>query len=174
MYFKTLPNIVYPFKESSTSKTAKTKVVKDIFRRIQLDKYITNRQNLEAYFVRGGETPEIVAHKLYGNSKYHFILLILNNIIDPRKEWPKGNRELTLYVKQKYGDNNMSDVHHYVEATDTDIIVDWDSTRLQNGEIQAVTNMGYEEELNEQKKQIFILPSSQIKDFVDQYKKLVG
>ena len=27
MYFKTLPNIVYPFKESATSKSAKTKVV---------------------------------------------------------------------------------------------------------------------------------------------------
>jgi len=174
MYFKTLPNIVYPFKESSTSKTAKTKVVKDIFRRIQLDKYIVNRQNLETYFVRDGETPEIVSHKLYGNSKYHFILLIVNNIIDPRKEWPKGTRELRLYVEQKYGSSNSTDVHHYVEATDSDIIVDWDTTRLSNGEIKAVTNMEYEEELNEDKKQIFILPSSQIKDFVDQYKKLVG
>lgn len=174
MYFKTLPNIVYPFKESATSKTAKTKVVKDIFRRIQLDKYVVNRQKLETYFVRDGETPEIVAHKLYGNPKYHFVLLILNNIIDPRKEWPKGNRELRLYVDQKYGANNTSDVHHYVEATDSDIIVDWDTTRLQNGEIKAVTNMEYEEELNEDKKQIFILPNTQIKDFVDQYKKLVG
>ena len=34
--------------------------------------------------------------------------------------------------------------------------------------------MEYEEELNEDKKQIFILPNTQIKDFVDQYKKLVG
>ena len=53
------------------------------------------------------------------------------------------------------------------------IIVDWDATRLSNAEIEPVTNTQYEDDLNEKKRQIFVLDKIFLKDIVAQYKKLV-
>ena len=77
------------------------------------------------------------------------------------------------YTKAKYGTNNLTSVHHYVNSTDTSIIEEWDATRLAAAEIKAVTNIEYEENLNDKRRQIFYLNPSRLKDFVQQFKKLV-
>lgn len=171
MYFKTLPKMGYPWKDKN--KKQHSALTPDIFRRVHIDKYFKNRNNLLSLYVQDNETPEILAHNYYGNSKYHWIILLANNIVDIRKEWPMGSRDLTAYIDQKYGINNGSSVHHYVEAVDDTIIVDWDQTRLSNAEIKAVTNREYEEDRNERKRQIFLLDKAFLKDIVTQYKKLV-
>ena len=99
--------------------------------------------------------------------------MLSNNIVNVLDEWPKGSRQLADYVTDKYGSNNGTDVHHYVESDDSDIIVDWNATRLANGEIKAVTNTDYETDLNETKRQIYLLDKIFLKDIVVQYKKLV-
>ena len=80
---------------------------------------------------------------------------------------------ISAYTKNKYGTNNITSVHHYVNSTDTSIIEEWDATRLAGAEIQAVTNLQYEEELNDKKRQIFYLHKNLLKGFIQQYKRLV-
>tara|TARA_Y100000389_G_C17234568_1_gene399886 strand:+ start:15 stop:533 length:519 start_codon:yes stop_codon:yes gene_type:complete len=171
MYFKALPTILYPWKDKD--KKQRQVIVPDIFRRVHIDKYFKNRLNLVAMYVNDGETAEQVAYNYYGSTKYHWIVLLSNNIVNVVDEWPKGSRQLADYVTDKYGSNNGTDVHHYVESDDSDIIVDWNATRLANGEIKAVTNTDYETDLNETKRQIYLLDKIFLKDIVVQYKKLV-
>ena len=99
--------------------------------------------------------------------------MICNDIVNPRTEWARSQRDLLAYTKNKYGTNNITSVHHYVNSTDTSIIEEWDATRLAGAEIQAVTNLQYEEELNDKKRQIFYLHKNFLKGFIQQYKRLV-
>lgn len=172
MYFKTVPKIRYSWKDYNNKQHIA--IVPDIFRRIQLDKFFNNRLLLVDYFVDDVERPEDVAHKIYGNSDYHWIVLLSNNIVDVEKEWPKKSRDLPKYVEDKYGAGNSTDVHHYVDSNDTDLIVDWDAAKLANGEIKEVTNFDYEAELNDAKRQIFLLDPRYTKDIIMQYKDLMG
>jgi len=171
MYFKALPKIKYPWKDN-TGKFHGA-VVPDIFRRIQLDKFFSNRLALVEYFIGDVDTPESVAYDYYGSTKYHWLVLLANNIIDVDREWPLSDRNLSSYIADKYGANNSQDVHHYVDSTNTNIIVDWDAVKLANGTIKEITNYTYEADKNELKRQVFLLDKRYLKDIVAQYKKLV-
>tara|TARA_B100001109_G_scaffold168481_1_gene137438 strand:+ start:592 stop:1110 length:519 start_codon:yes stop_codon:yes gene_type:complete len=171
MFFKALPKIKYPVPTSDGK--IKGKIVTDIFRRVQLDKFFSNRQTLVDIIVDDNDTPESVAYNYYGSTQYHWIVLLSNNIVDVDREWPLSYRKLNAYVKDKYGENNSQDVHHYVDATRQDIIVDWDAGKLASGEIKEVTNFEYENDLNDKKRQILLLNKRFLKDIVTQYKKLV-
>ena len=120
------------------------------------------------------ETPEILAHKLYGRSDYHWILLLANDIIDVQREWPISQEEIITYVTDKYGANNSSSIHHWVLKEDKSVIVDWDAQQELDNKIESVTNLDYETDLNEQKRQIIIPPAEQIEQIVETYKRLVS
>ncbi len=171
MYFRALPRFRYPWTDKEGKEHGA--LVPDIFRRVQLDKIFKNRNLLNAIFVGEHDTPESIAHQYYGNVNYHWVILMANDIVDVNREWPLSNRNLVSYVKDKYGENNSADVHHYVSSTDSELIVDWDAVKVANGTILAVTNYDYEDELNDKKRQKFLLDKRYLKDIVSQYKKLV-
>jgi hypothetical protein len=63
------------------------------------------------YLVEDGETPEIVAHKFYGNSNKHWIVLMMNDIVHPQFDWSLSTNSLELYIDKKYeaqANNTMS------------------------------------------------------------------
>jgi len=166
MYFKALPKMFYPYGDTKT-------VVPDIFRRVHLDKYFQNRLHLQEYYISDQESPEIVADKFYGSSKYHWLVIIANNIVDVKREWPLSNNSLVAYCDDKYGEDNRTDVHHYVMTEDKTVIVDWDATLVANGSYQAVTNLEYETGLNDAKRQILLLHKQFLRDITAQYLRLV-
>ena len=166
MYFKALPKMYYPYSGTQT-------IVPDIFRRVHLDKFFQNKLTLQSYYINDGETPEMVADKFYGSSKYHWLVIICNSIADVQREWPISQRALVIYVNEKYGSDNRADVHHYVMAEDTDVVVDWDTVKVASGDYKAVTNMDYESELNDKKRQIHLLRNEFLRDITAQYFRLV-
>ena len=171
MYFEALPKIYYPYKDGNKKLVQTT--VPDIFRRIHLDKFFKNRTTMLDFYITDGETPEMIAHEYYGSSKYHWIVLIANDIVDVKREWPMSQPDLILYTEDKYGKNNITDVHHYVMKDHTDIIVDWDAAKVATGDYLAVTNLNYEEDINEKKRSIFLLEKKYLSEIVQQYKRLV-
>ena len=167
MYFKQFPKIFYP---TGTTQT----LVPDIFRRVHLDKFFKNRTNLFGYYVTDGMTPELVAKQQYGSTFFHWIVLLTNDIVDVEREWPKGSNDLIDYVKDKYGSNNSTDVHHYVLTSDKTIVVDWDATKAVDGTYTAVTNTQYEEDLNEKKSQIYLIRPELVTAIRKQFKTLIS
>ena len=93
----------FPFLGYSIDTTGELRVATDIMQRARI------RQSLEAnglifyeYDVQDGETPEIIAAKLYGWTGYHWIVLYVNNIVDPYYDWPMSYDNLTATIRKKY------------------------------------------------------------------------
>jgi hypothetical protein len=100
--------------------------------------------------------------------------MAVNDIVDPRKEWPMGNSDLLAYCKKKYGETGIYETHHYRTADADKIIVDYDAADLANGDIEEVTNIQYEEELNDSKREVKMLDPKYLAEFVSIYSSLIS
>jgi hypothetical protein len=43
-----------------------------------------------------------VADKIYGSTERHWIILLLNDIVDPLTQWPMSDRALNMHIESKY------------------------------------------------------------------------
>lgn len=78
-------------------------VITDFLRSVNINPaYRKNLILLSDYLVGDGETPEIVSNIIYGSPKYHWILMLVNSITDPRQEWPLSNNKVIEVVYQNY------------------------------------------------------------------------
>ena len=175
MYFSKFPKILYDIKQDGTSK-----VVTDIFRRIKVrEKIKDNISLLDKYDVGEGETPETVAFKIYGDTNYFWIICLMNNVVNRFYDWPLDEFVFQQYVADKY--SNPDGIHHY-EITQ--------SSGKQTGEgpadyshklevnsdtvgAESVSNIEYERRLQDQKRQIKILPHSYISVFENEFDNLI-
>jgi hypothetical protein len=57
------------------------------------------------YDIRDGDTPEIIARKIYGDAEKHWIILNFNDIVDPNYDWPLEQRSLNKFIEAKYSEN---------------------------------------------------------------------
>ena len=97
-YFNKFPQVNYSFDNGKTNKVAI-----DILKRVGFRKF--TKDNLDffvEYNVMDGDTPEMVADKIYGDTGLHWVVLLFNDIINPYYDWPLSNRKLESYIKKKY------------------------------------------------------------------------
>lgn len=114
MFFEKFPLLAYTLDNGKT-----IQAIPDILRRAVLsDELKNNSAYFEQYDIKDGETPEIVADYWYGNSNMHWLILLANDIIDPRFDWPMSYNNLVEFVKGKYGEQDLYSIHHYVNARD--------------------------------------------------------
>jgi hypothetical protein len=98
-YFNYFPKT--PYYKSMDSKSLD--IVTNITTRFNFDNRF--RQNAATYYkykIKDGETPEILASKLYGSPEKHWVILSLNNIVDPIFEWPLPYRSFSKFIESKY------------------------------------------------------------------------
>lgn len=163
MFFKSMSNIVYKVGNTPT-------VVKDIFKRVGLKRPAVGKLALDSYYIQDGDTPEILAKKFYNNVYYHWIILVVNDIVNVYEEWPKTSSAIFGYTEDKYGAGNALRVHHYVLEEDPSIIVDYSDDL----DILPVTNLDFEIAENDLKRKIWVLKPEYTKEFVTSYKKLMA
>lgn len=189
-YFTYLPN-VYVGQEESNGKFG-YRLTKNLFRRVYIDatieKYITA---FESIYIGDGMRPDMVAHRIYGDSKLDWLVLLTNNIIDPYTQWPKSTSDLNQYINNKY--ENPDAIHHWEtnEVLDTDgktvvmeagievsenfrVTLSDGTVKTKNDSIYPVSNAEHENYLNE-KKRVISLPTPGIVDtIVEQFEDLVA
>ena len=147
----------------------------DIFRRVRaLDININNTTLYDPYDVREGETPEIVADKFYNNSRLHWIVLVTNEILDPRFDWPLPDNQLKLFIKNKYNITNVDATRHY-ENNLGDIVynADGDPTKDYPGTTYPVSYYDYENGINEGKRRIKLLKAQYVPAFTKNFQSLL-
>ena len=99
-YFEYLPKDFYRLTDKPT-----LDVVTNITSRVAFnDSLKTNSSSFYEYVVSDGETPEIIADKIYNNSNRHWIVLLMNNIINPQFDWPLDEKSLNRYIEIKYAE----------------------------------------------------------------------
>ena len=122
--------------------------------------------------VKDSETPEMIAHKYYGNVTYHWTILLVNDIIDYYEDWPMSVQRFEEFVKEKY--DNPQAIHHY-EITqtsgDTSVKIDVGMNTTEYPSAVAVSNYQYEDNLQEKKRSIRLIGSDKIEDFVKEFER---
>ena len=77
-YFDMFPNIYYDSKGNG-----KFTIMKDLLSRVKLISDVKdNILGFDYYDVKDGETPEMIAHKYYGDVNLHWTILVANEIVD--------------------------------------------------------------------------------------------
>lgn len=84
-------------------------VVTNIISRFAFEPSLKENSNVfYPYEIKDSDTPESIAHKLYGSSERHWMVLIFNNIIDPQYDWPLSYSNFVEYVNDKYSANGAA------------------------------------------------------------------
>lgn len=173
MYFDAFPVIPYDAKGDLHFKD-----VTNLLRRVGMRaKVKSNTLLYDTYNVKEGETPEMIAHKLYGDAELHWVILLINDITDRYHQWPMTGGQFLDYLNDKY--TNPDGVHHY-ETTQTsgdtkvkiEVINDVDEDAYTG--LTLITNREYEEQEQDKRRQVRLLDPSFVEQFIDEYQKLIG
>jgi hypothetical protein len=187
-YFREVPNLDYisPFRDRPSSETYITG--KNLFRRVKIRDDLKGIFTLyNEYSIEGDDRPDVVAEKVYNDSSLDWVILVTNNIINIRNEWPLSDRDLRNFCQDKYG-NQLLDTRYYVTTEVTDskgrlilpagLTVDSDFTipdpdeATQNiNPVTGVSNLEYETNKNDEKRQIFILRREYLAQFLEDTKQ---
>ena len=187
-YFRELPNLQYqsPFTSRVSSDSYVT--VKNLFRRMKIRDDLQNIFTVfNKFTISDGERPDTVARNLYGKSTLDWVVLTTAGIINVRNEWPLSSKELYDFTVEKYGLTEINKVKHYetkeiknsrgvvilpsgnivgagfsVSYYDERII-----TTTPSDTVRGVTYYEYEVKENEKKRNIFVLRSEYLQQFLN-------
>jgi len=172
MYFANFPLIVY-----DSVGNGDFKFVTNLLKRVALrTKVRTNILLYDTYDVKEGETPEMIADKLYDDPELHWIILYVNNITDRYHQWPMATGQFNTFVNDKY--TNIDAVHHYEIAQtsgDTSIMIDigTDTTGYSEADLTTITNYEFEVERQDTLRKIRLLDGSYIEQFTEEFQNLI-
>ena len=178
MYFSRFPKLEY----SSTGSTTDAKIVTHLLRRVAIKQSLDDDMKLmDDYFVKEGETPENVAHKHFGSAKFHWVILLTNNITDRYYDWPLNQVQFAEFLKDKYGAGNEDAVHHYEITkssgkTSSSGPSDYSHKVEVNSDednASSVSNREYEERIQDKKRQIQLLNKGLLGSFIEEFERLV-
>lgn len=164
MYFKQFPNIYYPFNIKGVDTL---KIVKDITLNVRVIRDVLENVLLyNEYYIQDGDTPEIIAEKMYGDPNLHWTIMLVNGKFDYVNDFPLSDASLEQMVLEKYGRGNRDAQHilfgraHYTNAAGT--VID------NNGDpgLIYVSNYDYEAKINESKRSIKLISNDVIGTFV--------
>ena len=111
-YFQQLPNVKYA-QSINKAGVANYVEMKDFFRLMRVrDDIFAEETMYKEYFVQNGQRPEQIAFELYGDEKYYWIILQINDIYDFWNQWPLDQVELETYITERYG-SEADAVSHY-------------------------------------------------------------
>jgi hypothetical protein len=176
MYFSYFPKGTYDIRNDGNEK-----VVTDLMVRVKVRSKVLDESTLyDLYDIPEGETPEITALKHFGNSQYHWVILLTNDITDRYYGWPLTTYEFENYINDKY--TNPDGVHHYEITQSSGKIKgegpsDYEHKLIVNSttpNAEAITNRDFEQRIQDQKRQIKLLNAAYLPILLDEFANLVN
>ena len=180
-YFSNLTEFLYVNRTKEGRSEGDYSIVKNFFKRVKLrDDIFQDLTFFTKFTVAGDDRPDNVANTVYDDPSLDWVVLLSNNIVNVQSEWPLGQAAFNTYITEKYGDETTlySGIHHYesreVQANDGTIIIpsgqrvsvgqsvsffDEDSSQqiVRTDVAMPITNYAFEEKLNDEKRNIFVL-----------------
>ena len=158
-YFKQFPKVEFNGKD-----------ITNICARLDLVKQVKNNAALfDLVQVHGEERPEDIALMAYGNADLFWLILWVNDIVDPYFEWVMTDTQLLVYIQDVYGTGNEYDTHHYETTSDSSLGAGiWVNSGTPFS--TAISNFSYEETLNEQRRKIKVLNPNFVSRLLTEYK----
>ena len=188
-YFSQVPDFEYVSRLPG-AKIGDYITVKNIFKGAHIREDILEDLTLfTKYQIVGNDRPDNVAFDFYGDSNLDWVVLKCNNIVNLQSEWPLSQEDFDSYLLEKYKtyENLYSGIHHYETKeikNSTGVVIMpegkqvpkdftlsyFDSALGQNeGSLikeqyltTEVTNYQYEEKIENEKRNIFLLKPAYI------------
>ena len=178
-YFSEVPNFEY-VSRLPDAKISDYITVKNFFKRGFLREDIfQNLAFFTKYSISGNDRPDNVAFEIYQDSTLDWLVLMANNIVNIQNEWPISNTDFDELMLDKYGsyDTLFNGIHHY----ETIEVKDARGVKIVNAGLKVesdysitffderaggmrtvtptvpVTNYQYEQKVNEDKRNIYLL-----------------
>ena len=179
-YFRNVPDFNYVSRLDGQKNISEYNTVKNLFKRARIrDDIFNDLMYFTKYKIVGDDRPDQVAYKLYGDSRYDWVVLLSNNVMNVASEWPMNQVSFYNYMIRKYGDESkFNDIHHYEtkEIRDSigriitraglevpkDYVVSYYDTELESqvtttDSTVSFSNYDYEVSLEDDKRNIFVL-----------------
>ena len=179
-YFNQIPDFDY-VSRLPDAKISDYITVKNLFKRGKLREDIFQDVSIfTKYQIKGDDRPDNVAYDFYGDSTLDWLVLTCNNIINVYSEWPMTQFNFENYLLEKYLTyDNISAVHHYETTQVTNTLgavivpagLEVDSNfsvsffdeqvggMTTKYPVSTITNYQYEEKLQTERRNIFLLES---------------
>ena len=178
-YFSSIPNVDYDINGTEPNQF---RSVTNIMQRIRFKpSVLENITDYYPYYVREGERPDIVSFNTYGTVAYSYLILLINNIVDPLFDWPLPSRQFENYIIEQYGSVSaaQSTNKYYYQIVRAEvartgvservpeykIIVDQTTYNSLDASVRSAQNVyDYEVEQNDNKREIKLINPYFIQD----------
>jgi hypothetical protein len=99
-YFSYFPKTVYSLNSSDVD------AVTNIVSRFGFEQSFKNNSAVYyEYDIQDGDTPEIIASKFYNSPDRYWVILMINDIVDPQFDFPLDQRTIISFIDEKYSAN---------------------------------------------------------------------
>ena len=178
-YFSSIPNVDYDINGTEPNQF---RSVTNIMQRIRFKpSVLENITDYYPYYVREGERPDIVSFNTYGTVAYSYLILLVNDIVDPLFDWPLPSRQFENYIIEQYGSVSaaQSTNKYYYQIVRAEvartgiservpeykIIVDQTTYNSLDASVRSAQNVyDYEVEQNDNKREIKLINPDFIQD----------
>lgn len=191
-YFDLYPNVLLPSFSDKRNSSKDYVAIKNLFKRAKIrDDIFESVKSFYSYIIEGDDRPDNVANKVYENDKLDWVVLISNNILDIKNEWPMNGFDFQRYLDAKYTRDQLGEIHHYetneIKNEDGAIMlqsgltVDSDFTysysyknqRYHINSVRSVSYIEYETKKNDDKRSINLLRSQYVPIIIDDMREIL-
>ena len=191
-YFNKVPNLDYVSRLPDAN-ISDYIAVKNLFKKVKLREDLF--QDLTVFTkwkIEGDDRPDNVAFKVYGDSTLDWLVLSSNNILNIQTEWPLTQFNFDQFLLDKYGTyDKINDTHHHetLEIKDSvgvtllkaglrvpsnfSFVYSDNNTTLTTNPVKEVTNLQYEDDIQDQRRNIWILKPRYLNVALDDLEKLM-
>ena len=173
-YFNYFPLMAYDIKGDKNYK-----LVTELIKRVKVRNAIKDGLVVfDKYDVKYGENPEDIAFKYYDDAELHWVVLLVNNIVDRYYEWPLTDPQFQLFLTDKYGAGSEDSIHHYELAQTSGPTSSSDDSHMlevnsDTDNATPITNREYEEREQNKLRQIRLLDRRYVSQFVEEFERLI-
>ena len=178
-YFRNIPKVKYDIFGAEPNRYRN---VTNIMKRISFKPaVIEDISDYYVYRVKDGERPDIISYQKYGTVAYAYLIMLINDIYDPLFDWPLDAQQFERYLTNKYGSVSaaMGETKYYYQIIRAEVARTGTSERvpevkfivdettydtLDAGDRTTQTAYEWEDELNDDKRDIKLIQASLIQD----------
>ena len=191
-YFTNFPKVSLPSFADNRRSSLDFVNSTNLFKRGKIrEEIIGSIAAFERFSINGDDRPDNVAFRIYGDSSLDWVVLISNNILNVRDEWPMNQYDFKRYIDNKYSTTLLTQIHHYESKevrnskglllqqsgiwVDADHSFSWSEggkKYTQTG-TTSVSNLQFEEDRNNKKRSINVVRSNYLEVIKEDMRELL-
>ena len=191
-YFTNFPKVSLPSFADNRRSSLDFVNSTNLFKRGKIrEEIIGSIAAFERFSINGDDRPDNVAFRVYGDSSLDWVVLISNNILNVRDEWPMNQYDFKRYIDNKYSTTLLTQIHHYESKevrnskglllqqsgiwVDADHSFSWSENGkkyTQTG-TTSVSNLQFEENRNNKKRSINVVRSNYLEVIKEDMRELL-